>query len=239
MSRATSKKLPCIFGTFFGYQQKYHKAPEKGEQSMDNQTILMVGIIMLVLILIAAGIWAYAKTTRSRRLKAKFGPEYDQTVARLRNRELAETELQERERRVKSFHIVPLSMQDDIQYRERWTATQGYFVDDPKGAVEKADKLVHEVMKKRGYPVTNFEQVAADLSVQYPAVVTHYRAASRIAENSRKGSAKTEELRQALVYYRALFGELLANKEDASVEPTPENKDNFRLEKRIGGGLHT
>ena len=100
---------------------------------MDTQLMFVVGIIVLVLILIAAGIWAYAKMTKSHRRKAKFGPEYDHTVARLRNRELAETELQERERRVEGFHIVPLSMQDDIRYRESWTATQGYFVDDPKG----------------------------------------------------------------------------------------------------------
>ena len=105
---------------------------------MDTQLMLVVGIIVLVLILVAVGIWAYAKMSRSRRLKAKFGPEYDHTVARLRNRELAETELQDRERRVKGFHIVPLSMQDDIRYRESWSATQGFFVDDPKGAVEKA-----------------------------------------------------------------------------------------------------
>jgi hypothetical protein len=200
---------------------------------MDTQLMLEVGIIVLVLILVAVGIWVYAKMTRSRRLKAKFGPEYDHTVARLRNRELAETELQERERRVEGFHIVPLSMQDDIQYRESWTAIQGYFVDDPKGAVEKADRLVHEVMKKRGYPVTNFEQVAADLSVEYPVVVTHYRAAWRIAENRRKGSAKTEELRQALVHYRALFEELLETTEGATVEPMSENKDDFRLKNEL------
>jgi len=206
---------------------------------MDTQLMLVVGIIVLVLILVTVCFWAYAKMTRSRRLKAKFGPEYDHTVARLRNRELAETELQERERRVERFHIVPLSMQDNIQYRESWTATQGYFVDDPKGAVEKADRLVHDVMKKRGYPVTNFEQVTADLSVEYPAVVTHYRAGCRIAENGRKGSAKTEELRQALVHYRALFEELLESKEGAMLEPTPEDKDDFRLKKRIRGGLHT
>ena len=206
---------------------------------MDTQLMLVIGIIVLVLLLVAAGIWAYAKRTKSHRLKAKFGPEYDHTVARLRNRELAETELQERERRVRRFHIVPLSTQDAIQYQESWTATQGYFVDDPKGAVEKADTLVHEVMKKRGYPVTNFEQVAADLSVEYPVVVTHYRAACRIAENSRHGSAKTEELRQAFVHYRALFEELLETKEGAMVEPMAENKDDFRLKKRIRGGLRT
>src|SRR5215510_16135284 len=95
---------------------------------MGTQLMFVVGIIVLVLILIAAGIWAYAKMTKSHRRKAKFGPEYDHTVARLRNRELAETELQDRERRVKHFHIVALSMQDDIRYRESWSATQGFFV---------------------------------------------------------------------------------------------------------------
>jgi hypothetical protein len=207
---------------------------------MDNQLMLIIGVAVLVIILAAAGAWAYAKIIRSRRLKAKFGPEYDQTVERLRNRELAETELQERERRVKRFHIVPLSMQDGSQYREKWTAVQSRFVDAPKGAVEEAHQLVHEVMKKRGYPVTGFEQVAADLSVEYPLVVTHYRAASRIAENSRKGIAETEELRQALVYYRALFEELLETTEaEFKAEPLPTSKGRFRLKKVIRGGLRT
>jgi len=94
---------------------------------MDTQLIFVVGIIVLVLILIAAGIWAYVKMTKSHRLKAKFGPEYDHTVARLRNRELAETELQERERRVESFHIIPLSMQDDIRYPRGLDCNAGLF----------------------------------------------------------------------------------------------------------------
>ena len=191
---------------------------------MDTQLMFIIGIVVLGLILAAVAVWVYAKTTRSRRLKAKFGPEYDQTVERLRNRELAETELQERERRVARFHIVPLTMQDSSQYRERWTALQGRFVDAPKSAVEEAHQLVHEVMQKRGYPVTNFEQVAADLSVEYPGVVTHYRAASRIADNSRKGIAKTEELRQALIDYRALFEELLENTETETKETYLGNK---------------
>jgi len=157
---------------------------------MDNQLMLIIGVAVLVIILAAAGAWAYAKIIRSRRLKAKFGPEYDQTVERLRNRELAETELQERERRVKRFHIVPLSMQDGSQYREKWTAVQSRFVDAPKGAVEEAHQLVHEVMKKRGYPVTGFEQVAADLSVEYPLVVTHYLAASRMLKIAERVSRR-------------------------------------------------
>ena len=111
---------------------------------MDNQLMLIIVVAILVIICAAVGAWVYMKSIRSRRLKAKFGPEYDQTVERLRNRELADTELQDRERRVKRFDIVPLSMQDASQYRERWAAVQAHFVDVPKEAVEEAHQLVHE-----------------------------------------------------------------------------------------------
>jgi cbb3-type cytochrome oxidase subunit 3 len=207
---------------------------------MDSQLIVTIAIVVLVLILAAVIAWVYAKSTKSRRLKAKFGPEYDQTVERLRNRELAETELQERERRVARFDITTLSMQDRSQYRESWTVVQARFVDDPKAAVQEAHQLVHEVMQKRGYPVTNFEQVAADLSVKYPGVVTHYRAASRIADNSRRGIAKTEELRQALIDYRALFEELLENTDTEAKGAYQETSGGrFRSKKILRGGLRT
>jgi hypothetical protein len=139
---------------------------------MDSQFLVIV-ISVLVIIAIAAAAWIYAKKTKSQRLQRKFGPEYDQTVERLRNREVAEAELQQREKRVERFHIVPLSMQDSSAYQESWTAVQSRFVDDPSGAVEEANQLISEVMKKRGYPVTDFEQGAADLSVDHPAVVTN------------------------------------------------------------------
>ncbi|HSE85559.1 MAG TPA: hypothetical protein VLJ79_05010 [Candidatus Binatia bacterium] len=204
---------------------------------MDSQLmIIIIGVALVVIVLVAAGAWTYAKTMRSRRLKAKFGPEYGETVERLRNRELAERELEEREQRVKRFHIVPLSTQDRSQYREGWTAVQGRFVDDPKAAVEEAHQLVHEVMKNRGYPVTGFDQAAADLSVEYPTFVTHYRAASRIAANNRKGIADTEELRQALVNYRALFEELL---EVPQTNEQPRRKARFQFKKVARGGLRT
>jgi hypothetical protein len=207
---------------------------------MDNQLMLIIGIAILVIILAAAGAWFYAKSIRSRRLKAKFGPEYNQTVERWHNRELAETELQERERRVKRFHIVPLSTKDASQYRERWAAVQAHFVDAPKEAVEESHQLVHEVMKKRGYPVTGFEQAAADLSVEYPTIVTYYRTASRIAENNRKGMAETEELRQAVIDYRALFEELLGTTEvQVKDKPLSTSKSRFRLRQIMrGGGVH-
>jgi hypothetical protein len=203
-------------------------------EEMDNQLTLIIVVAMLVIIFAAVGAWVYTRSSRSRRLKAKFGPEYDQTVERLHNRELAETELQDRERRVKRFHIVRLSMQDASQYRERWAAVQAHFVDAPKEAVEEAHQLVHEVMKKRGYPVTGFEQDAADLSVEYPTIVTYYRAANRIAESNRKGVAETEELRQAVVDYRSLFEELLGTAE-IEVKDKP-SKNRSRLEKIIRGG---
>jgi hypothetical protein len=192
--------------------------------------------------MIAAGAWIYARKIKSRRLKRKFGPEYDQTVEQLKNREVAEAELRRREKRVERFHIVPLSSQDRSAYQESWIAVQSRFVDDPKGAVEEANQLIAEVMKKRGYPLTDFEQAAADLSVDHPAVVANYRAASRIAEHNRVGGADTEELRQAFVHYRALFGDLLENRESQpdSTRPYLQKKGIKSPFRKIqGGGLRT
>lgn len=216
---------------------------------MDSQLVIII-LAVVVIIAVAAGAWLYAKRMKSRRLRDKFGPEYDQTVERLRNRDVAEAELQAREKRVKRFHIVPLSEHDCSMYQESWTGVQGRFVDDPKGAVDEANLLICDVMKKRGYPVTDFEQAAADLSVDYPNVVSNYRAASRIAENNRRGVAETEELRQALVYYRALFAELLeepVSRERArpgrkgnlaeATRPSRRDGEDVRLRKNNGGGL--
>jgi len=211
----------------------------------------MIILAVVVIIAVGAGAWIYGKRMKSRRLRDKFGPEYDQTVARLRNRDVAEAELQARENRVKRFHIVPLSQSDCSMYQESWSGVQGRFVDDPKGAVDEANLLICDVMKKRGYPVTDFEQAAADLSVDYPNVVSNYRAASRIAENNRRGVAETEELRQALVYYRALFAELLeapvsperarpvrtGNRTDATRPSLRRDGEGVPLRKNNEGGL--
>src|SRR5262245_63673535 len=114
---------------------------------MDTQLIVTIGIVVLVLILAGVAVWVYARTTRSRWLKAKFGPEYDQTVERLHNRELAETELQERERRVARLHIMPLSTHDSSRYRESWIAVQGHFVDDHRSEEQtsESESLKHNV----------------------------------------------------------------------------------------------
>ncbi len=176
---------------------------------MDSQTLMIVGITVAVCALIGIGVWFAMNQMRSRRLKERFGPEYDRTVNRAPDRDLAEAELQKREARVKKYKIVPLSEHDRTHYQHAWDGVQNRFVDDPRGAAMEADELIFEVMERRGYPVNGFEQAAADLSVDYPSVVENYRAATGIAQRNRQGEAGTEDLRQALVYYRALFHELL------------------------------
>ncbi|MGH7823753.1 MAG: hypothetical protein ACREQ7_01040 [Candidatus Binatia bacterium] len=175
---------------------------------MDTEVVISL-VVIAAIILVAFGIWYYYRRTTSKRLQEHFGPEYDQTVSRLQSKERAEAELKDRERRVSKYDIVSLPRAERVRYQEAWMSIQGRFVDQPKAAVADADSLVQEVMQKCGYPLTNFEQSAADLSVEHPDVVENYRAACRIAHSSRRGSADTEELRQALVYYRALFDELL------------------------------
>jgi FtsZ-interacting cell division protein ZipA len=174
---------------------------------MDTTVVIVISALVVVLIAFAA--WYFMRRTSSQRLKEQFGPEYDRTVRKLHNEQLAEAELMERKRRVSKYEIVSLSRTDSARYQETWMEVQTRFVDQPETAVGDADRLVREVMEKRGYPVTHFEQAAADLSVDHPAVVENYRSAHRIAERSRSGRADTEELREALVFYRALFQELL------------------------------
>ncbi len=125
---------------------------------MDSQTLMIVAITVVICALIAVGAWIALDRARSRRLREHFGPEYDHVVHRMQNRNLAEAELQSREQRVKKFRIVPLSSQDRAHYRETWAAVQNRFVDDPQGAVKEGHGQIFEVMEKRGYPVTNFEQ---------------------------------------------------------------------------------
>jgi hypothetical protein len=186
---------------------------------MDSQTLMIVGITVAVCALIGFGAWFAMNQMRSRRLKERFGPEYDRAVNRAPDRDLAEAELQKREDRVKKYRIVPLSEHDRAHYQHAWDGVQNRFVDDPRGAAMQADELIFEVMERRGYPVNGFEQAAADLSVDHPTVVENYRAATGIAQRNRQGEAGTEGLRQALVYYRALFHELLQTA--PSNEPHP------------------
>jgi hypothetical protein len=170
-------------------------------------TAWIVLIAVLVVIVVAALL--YYQQYKSRTLRERFGSEYDRSVKDLGDRRRAEAELQERAARVEQLDIHPLSPADHTQFADAWRTVQAQFVDDPPRAIAEADRVVIEVMRLRGYPVTDFEQRAADISVDHPDVVQNYRAADAIARRSQNGDATTEVLRQAMVHYRALFEDLL------------------------------
>ena len=175
--------------------------------SLDNTTLIAVAaVVVAVVAIIAALAW---NAQQSKRLKSRFGPEYDAVLRRTGNRAKAEKELRQREQRVETFQIVPLSAADVAKFSSAWSRIQGSFVDDPKGVLIEADKLVRDLLVKRGYPVADFELRAADISVDHPIVVNNYRAAQRIVSLDQRGEASTEDLRKAVVHFRALFDELL------------------------------
>ena len=205
--------------------------------SMDN-TLLIV-LIAIAVIAIAAGVWFYYQRNSSKRLKERFGPEYDRTVERLNNRDVAEKELRNREARVTRFKIVPLSREDSQRYHDKWTGVQAQFVDEPKVAVSEANFLIQEVMTKRGYPVSDFEQSSADLSVDHPVVVENYRVACEVAERNKRGAADTEELRRAFVSYRALFEDLVdTNLSDTGRRQPEALKPSFGGKSNNRKGMH-
>jgi hypothetical protein len=175
--------------------------------TMDTQTMTFLAVVILALV--AVGVWLYSRKRQSDRLIQRFGPEYGRTVDELGSRTKAESELREREKRVQKLDIVPLAPEEAARFSQAWKTLQGRFVDNPKGVLIEADQLVRELMQLRGYPMGDFERRAADISVDHPAVVDHYRAAQAIAMRDRRGEADTEDLRKAVVHYRALFDELL------------------------------
>jgi hypothetical protein len=178
---------------------------------MDTNTLIALAVVLLVAVI--AGV-VLARRRRSAHLSEHFGPEYERTVERTGSRTQAEADLHARERRVRKLEIVPLPVHEAQRFRSDWQAVQARFVDSPRSAVAEADLLVRDVMVRRGYPMGDFDSRAADLSVDHPAVIEHYRAAHAIALRERQGQADTEDLRRALVHYRALFDDLL--------EPPPQ-----------------
>ncbi|MEO7028519.1 MAG: hypothetical protein ABI147_03865 [Acidobacteriaceae bacterium] len=180
-----------------------------------NTTTLIAVIVVTALIVIAA-IFFLNRKRRSQGLKQHFGSEYDRTVQQKGDPAKAEAELLSREKRVHSFSIHALSPADRERYVTEWAAVQRRFVDDPSMSVAEADTLVNRVMGARGYPMSDFEQRAADVSVSYPAVVQNYRAARDIVSRNSKGQSSTEDLRQAMVHYRSLFDELLETPKNAT-----------------------
>jgi hypothetical protein len=162
-----------------------------------------------VVVVLAAIAWQMVARRRTGRLQSRFGDEYDRMVESAESRRLAEAELQAREERRDRLDIRPLSQTARARYVEMWRVTQAQFVDEPREAVTAADRLIQSVMSDRGYPVEDFEQRAADVSVDHPQVVENYRAGHRLATATSDGPDATEELRQAMRHYRALFDELV------------------------------
>lgn len=165
-------------------------------------------VIIVAIIIVAAAFWYFLERRRTERLRTKFGPEYDRTVSEA-GRRRGESILEHRSERVRKFTIRSLTNDERERFAAEWRREQARFVDDPKGAVTSADRLVMELMRTRGYPMGEFDQRAEDISVDHPEVVQNYRAAHAIALRESRGQATTEDLRQAMVHYRALFEDLL------------------------------
>ena len=168
--------------------------------------IVIAIVVVLVILAVVLTVW---QRHRRARLREHFGPEYDHVVEETGSSRRAARELEARERRVEELEIRPLTPDEADAFAREWQDVQAKFVDNPQLATAEADDLVARVMRARGYPVTDFERRAADVSVHHPVVVEHYRTAHDIAQRAGRGEASTEDLRQALIHYRALFDDLL------------------------------
>jgi hypothetical protein len=175
---------------------------------MDPKLLMLAGVVILV---IAILVWLYVHKRRSTtaNLRQKFGPEYERAVLKHGSERKAEAKLLDREKRVEKLNIRDLDPMEYERFSKRWESLQSRFVDSPKGAVAEADDLVSSLMKARGYPVSDFDQRAADISVGHPRVVENYRSAHEIALRVGKDAGTTEDLRTAMIHYRALFEELV------------------------------
>ncbi len=178
---------------------------------MDSTTL--IAIVVIVAAIAVVGL-IMASRQKSAKLRSQFGPEYERTLEDAQGRHKAERELREREKRVQKFKLHPISTEQRLRYADAWRAVQADFVDDPKSAVTRADALLDDVMAARGYPAAEFDERAANLSVDHPVFVQNYRSAHDIAERHERGEAGTEDLRQAMIHYRALFDDLIADTSD-------------------------
>jgi hypothetical protein len=176
-----------------------------------------VVIAVVVVAVIALAIWQVLVHRRTTRLQERFGPEYDRTIGASESKRDAEAELRDREERRQQFQIRPLTQAARDRYISSWEAVQAQFVDDPRTAVASADALLQSVMAERGYPMADFDQRAADISVDHPTVVENYRQGQRLSSATGDANGATEDLRRAMRHYRALFDEL--------VEPYTDDAD--------------
>jgi hypothetical protein len=201
-------------------------------EAVSQETIQIIfGVIVVVALIGIAMLWM--RKRRSEGLKSRFGAEYETLAQRTGDESKAEALLAAREKRVAGFHFTPLTTDQRNRFVTSWREVQAQFVDDPAGAVTRADDLLGDVMKARGYPVADFAQRAADLSVDHAEVVQHYRTAHDIAVRQERGEAGTEDLRQAMIHYRALFDDLVNEP-----EPTAERKAVKVEKEKIRDGHH-
>lgn len=175
---------------------------------------IAVIIAVVVLLVIGIAILFSVRKRKTERLRTQFGgAEYNRAVKEGGSRQKAEAVLDKRADRVESFHIQPLGPGNRARFVESWRGVQARFVDGPGGAVAEADQLLRDVMSTRGYPVSDFEQRSADISVDHPLVLEHYRSGHEIAVRQTQGQASTEDLRHAMIHYRTLFEELVGEPE--------------------------
>lgn len=168
----------------------------------------IIGLVVVAVVVVVA-VLLLVMQRRKAALRQRFGPEFDRTVREHGSERAAHSLLAEREKRVEKFKIRELDPVERERFELRWREAQSQFVDDPRGAVIEADDALQALMGSRGYPMADFDQRAADLSVDHPELVQNYRSARDISVRHRKGMASTEDLRQAMIFYRSLFEELL------------------------------
>jgi hypothetical protein len=174
---------------------------------MDTWVWIVIGVVVAVVVLLLLS--SAFRARRRRGLQRGFGPEYDHALEEADSRRRAESELRDRVKRHDEFDLRPLDRDERNRYLREWEGVQARFVDEPAGAIGEADELIQKVMRDRGYPVDDFDQRAADLSVEHADVVENYRSAHAISGRSATGEATTEELRRAVVQYRVLFEDLV------------------------------
>lgn len=185
--------------------------------NLQDLTPIQIVILVAVVLVIVSAIVFFLQKRRTEKLRQHFGPEYDRAMAEGGDRRRAEAKLEERTERVKKFNLRPLTAEDRARYGEQWNRVQAHFVDAPAGAVAEADQLLGDIMATCGYPMGDFDQRAADISVEHPVVTQNYRSAHEIAVRQAKGQASTEDLRRAMIHYRALFEDLVSHSKDTTV----------------------
>jgi hypothetical protein len=172
----------------------------------DQQMMMAIAAIAVLLVVV---VWLLLSRRRSQALRQRFGPEYDHVRQSSKTTAEAERQLVERERRVEKLSLRTLTPDEAVRFRATWRSMQAKFVDDPRGAVVDADRLITEAMRARGYPVDDTDRRLDDLSVDHGHVINHYRSGREIVVRHERGEATTEDLRQAMVHFRALFEELV------------------------------